>query len=64
MQEKKEFNQLEYIAEYSKKNYKRFDTKLREREFNEIETILKKEKWSKADFLRESIKLYNKEKSK
>lgn len=64
MQENKKFNQLEYIADYSKKNYKRFDTKLREKEFYEIESILKKEDWSKADYLRESIKLYNKDKNK
>ena len=64
MQEKKEFNQLEYIAEYSKKKYKKIENKIREKKFNEIETILKKEKWSKADYLRESIKWYNKEKNK
>ncbi len=56
--DKKEFNQYEYINDYAKKNYKRFDTKLKEKEFNEIQEILKTNKWTKADYLRESLKWY------
>lgn len=64
MQEKKKYNKIEYNAEYNRTHYKTFKANLKPDDYEEIEEILKKENWSKADYLRESIKWYNKDKNK
>ena len=52
MEEKKEFNQLEYKMKYSKEHYKVFKVDLKKEEMEELN---EKHKLTKADFLRNSI---------
>lgn len=55
MEEKKEFNQLEYKMKYSKEHYKVFKVDLKKEEMEELNKLLEKHKLTKADFLRNSI---------
>ena len=55
MQEKKEFNQLEYKLKYSKEHYKVFKVDLKKEEMEELNKLLEKHKLTKAEFLRQSI---------
>lgn len=57
MQEKRDFNQLEYIKEYNKKHYKAFKVDLKKEELDNINNLLKENNMTKAEFLRLSIKL-------
>lgn len=58
-----EFNQLKYIQEYNKKHYKTFKVDLKIKEFEELEKILKKAKLTKAQFLRNAIQDFKKNKN-
>ena len=54
---KKEFNQLEYIKEFNKKNYKQFKADLKILEKEELNKLLKKHNLSNAEFIRKSKKI-------
>ena len=55
MEEKREFNQIEYIKEYNKKHYKTFKVDLKKEEYDEAENLLKEKHLKKSEFLRKSI---------
>ena len=55
MQDKKEFNQKEYIIQYKKEHYSTFKVDLLKKEKKEFDNVLKSENITKTDFLRESI---------
>lgn len=55
MEEKRGFNQIEYIKEYNKKHYKTFKVDLKKEEYDETEKILKEKHLKKSEFLRKSI---------
>lgn len=55
MQDKKKFNQLEYITDWKKKNCKAFKVDLKIEEMEELNALLEKHKLTKAEFLRKSI---------
>lgn len=58
------FDQNKYIQGYKKEHYKRFLVDLTVEEYEELEKLLKKNKLSKATFLRESIKNLKEKKDK
>lgn len=49
------FNQKKYIQQYQKKNYSVFKVDLKKEEKLELDTLLKKENLTKAQFLRNAI---------
>ena len=57
---KKEFNQLEYIKQYNKKNYIRFAVDLRKEYIDRIDKITKQHKISRAEFVRKSVDNFEK----
>ncbi len=62
MQEKAKFDQIKYITEYNKKNYKQFKVNLKHQEMEELNQLLKKYNLTKNKFLKLSIeKLKNNE---
>lgn len=54
------FNQQRYIQNYNKEHYKTFKVDLKKDEIEELEDLLKKEKLSKAQFLRNAISQFKK----
>lgn len=50
------FNQQKYIQQYNKEHYKTFKVNLKQKEWDELEAILKQKGLSKAQFLRLAIK--------
>lgn len=58
MQEKKEFNQTDYIREYNKKHYSYFKVQLKKEEADELNQLLKKLNLSKPEFIRQAIKKF------
>lgn len=54
------FNQQRYIQNYNKEHYKTFKVDLKKDEIEELENLLKKEKLSKAQFLRNAISQFKK----
>ena len=56
MQEKKEFNQNEYIKEYNKQHYASLKIQLKKEEKEELDHLLKKHNLSKPEFIRNAIK--------
>lgn len=61
MQDKKEFNQKEYIIQYKKEHYSTFKVDLLKDEKKALDKILKNENMTKTDFLRKSIIEFKKE---
>ena len=61
MQDKKEFNQKEYIAQYKKEHYLTFKADLLKDEKKAFDKILKNENMTKTEFLRKSIIEFKKE---
>ncbi len=59
MNDKKEFNQQQYIKEYNKEHYKTFKVELKKEEKEELDELLKKLGITKAAFLRDAIKNLN-----
>ena len=57
MNNMEQFNQIKYIQEYNKKHYKTFKVDLKKEELEELEKILQEKGISKAQFLRDAIKL-------
>lgn len=55
-EEKKEFNQQQYIKKYNKEHYKTFKVELKKEEKEELDELLKSLNITKATFLREAIK--------
>lgn len=53
---KDKFNQKEYIKEYNKTHYKTFKVDLKNEEMDELNILLKEEKLTKSQFLRDAIK--------
>lgn len=51
----KEFNQIKYINEFNKENYKQFSVRISKEEKEELDNLLKSYDISNADFLRNSI---------
>lgn len=49
------FNQIRYIQEYNKEHYRTFKVNLKKEELDELDELLKKERISKAQFLRDAI---------
>ena len=64
MQEKKEFNQNEYIKEYNKKHYSYLKVQLKKEEKEELDQLLKKLNISKPEFIRQCINLFKQGKNK
>lgn len=58
------FNQVKYIQGYNKEHYKVFKVNLKKEENDELEKMLKEDKKSKAEFLRESIEDYKEKRKK
>lgn len=58
------FNQAKYIQQYKKEHYKIFKVELKHEENEELENMLKEDNKTKAQFLRESIEKYKKERGK
>ena len=50
-----QFNQQTYIQKYNKDHYKAFKVDLKKEEYMELECYLKKNKLTKASFLRMAI---------
>lgn len=61
MQDKKEFNQKEYIIQYKKEHYSTFKVDLLKDEKKALDKILKNENMTKTEFLRKSIIDFKKE---
>lgn len=61
MQDKKEFNQKEYIIQYKKEHYSTFKVDLLKDEKKALDKILKNENMTKTEFLRKSIIEFKKE---
>lgn len=61
MQDKKEFDQKEYIIQYKKEHYSTFKVDLLKEEKKEFDNVLKHENITKVDFLRNSIFEFKKE---
>ena len=55
MQEKKEFNQIEYMNKYNKENYKRYSILLNKSKDKELINLIEKQK-NKSEFLKEQLK--------
>ena len=64
MQEKKEFNQNEYIREYNKKHYSYLKVQLKKEEKEELDQLLKELNISKPEFIRQCINLFKQGKKK
>lgn len=56
MQEKKEFNQLEYIKKYNKEHYADLKIRIKKEEKEELDNLLIKHDLSKPAFIRWAIK--------
>ena len=61
---KEKFNQSKYTQNYNKEHYKVFKVDLKKEEHEELENMLKEDKKTKAEFLRESIKKYKEKRKK
>ena len=61
---KGKFDQSKYKQQYGREHYKVFKVDLKKEEFEGLEKMLNEDKKTKADFLRESIKIYKEKRNK
>ena len=61
---KEKYNQSKYTQRYNNEHYKVFKVDLKKEEHEELENMLKEDKKTKAEFLRESIEKYKEKRKK
>lgn len=64
MQEKKGFNQNEYIKQYNKDNYKKISIYLNKEEFEKLNVLLQQNSMSKNELFKIALKLLDEGKIK